>query len=241
MKENYFDLCDRQYDATLDQVEGLERYPWVGSKFANSDCRPLLIGDSHYAIDDNKNFSQEAYEEFKDKDSTRRIVDTVIKNKCKGESTWKMYEGLLSTFIEMSPENTKAFWSKVAFYNFIQKVMKSIDEKPTDDDKRNGWRCLAGVIKVLKPTSILIIGVRNDGGSNSINDDEIKLEDFKDDMEHKVNNCVPRIGKIILKSHSTPRTIPLTLIKHTSQRYSHNLWKDYLRIRDPQLMDYMSK
>ena len=236
MEQDYLYLCDRQFDAAFDKIEGLARYPWVGSKFADSDCRPLIIGDSHYATE-GKDFSQEAFEEFQDKDSTRRVINTVINNKREGITTWPMYEGLLKTFIEISSENVKEFWSKIAFYNFIQTIMKSKDGVPSDDDKREGWRCLAGVIKVIKPTSVLIIGVRNDGGSDSINDDSVKLEDFKDDKENKVNRCAPRIGRIL----SFETKIPLTLIQHTSQRYCPDKWHNYLEKRDPQLMDYLSK
>lgn len=236
MEQDYFNLCDRQFDAAFDKIEGLARYPWVGSKFANSDFRPLIIGESHYATD-GKNFSQEALEEFKDKDSTRGVVNCVIKDKCKGEASWNMYEGLLKTFMDVSPENVKEFWPKVAFYNFIQRVMERTDEKPTDDDKRKGWRSLAGVIKVLKPTSVLIIGVRNDNGSDALNGKDIRLEDFKDDKENKVNRCAPRIGRIL----TSETIIPLTLIQHTSQRYSPCKWREYLEKRDPQLMAYLSK
>ena len=236
MEQDYFNLCDRQFDAAFDKIEGLARYPWVGSKFADSDCRPLILGDSHYATD-GKDFSQEALEEFKDKDSTRGVVNCVIKDKCKGEASWNMYKRLLKTFMDVSPENVKKFWPKVAFYNFIQSVMKSPDEIPTDEDKREGWGCLAGVMKVLKPTSVLIVGVRNDGGSDSINENSVKLEDFKDDKDNKINACCPRIGNIIMCNN----IIPLTLIKHTSQGYSPDLWREYLEKRDPQMMAYLSK
>lgn len=236
MEENFLNLCDRQFDAAFDKIDGLARYPWVGRMFANSNYRPLIIGDSHYATD-GKDFSKEALEEFKDKDSTRGVINCVIKDKCEGEPTWKMYEGLLETFIQVSPDNVKDFWSKIVFYNFIQRVMESADGKPTDDNKRKGWRCLAGVIKVLKPTSVLIIGVRNDGGSDSINDDSLKLENFKDDKENKINRCAPRIGYIL----SSQTIIPITLIHHTSQGYSPDKWREYLKKRDPQMMAYLSR
>lgn len=237
MEKDFFYLCDKQFDAAFDKIKGLARYPWVGSEFVNSDCRPLIIGDSHYAVDDDGKFSREALEELTDNDSTRGIINTVVSNKYEGITTWAMYEGLLKTFIEVSPENVKDFWSKVAFYNFIQRVMERTDEKPTDDDKRKGWRCLAGVIKVLKPTSVLIIGVRNDNGSDALNGKDIRLEDFKDDKENKVNRCAPRIGRIL----TSETIIPLTLIQHTSQRYSPCKWREYLEKRNPQLMAYLSK
>ncbi len=228
MEKSFFNLCDRQYDKEFDKNTLLERYPWVGCNFAKSSCRPLILGDSHYATDD------DALEYLKDKDSTRDVINTVIANKCEGENTWNMFEGLLKTFIDVSPDNVKDFWSKVAFYNFIQEPMKKADEIPSDEDKGKGWECLAGVIKVLHPTSILIVGVRNDCCSHRINGEEIKLEEFKDDIK-KTNNCAPRIGNIKFGND----VIPLTMIKHTSQGYSYDEWKKYLRIRDSQMMDYL--
>lgn len=237
MKQEYYKLCDKRFDKAFKEVEGLARYPWVGCLYAerSNKCRPLIIGESHYATD-GKEFSQEAYDQSKEKDFTRRVVNDVIKDKCICEPTWKMYEGLLKTFLKISPENVKDFWSKVAFYNFIQRVMKSTDEEPSDEDKRKGWKCLRGVIKVLEPTSIILIGVRNDGGSDSLNDDYVKLVDFKDDKENKVKGCAPRIGNIV----TCNGVIPLTLIHHTSQRYSHDSWREYLKKRDPQIMAYLS-
>ena len=237
MEQKYYYLCDRQFDMEFDKITLLERYPWVGCDFSKSSCRPLILGDSHYATDDDGNPSDEEYKNFKkNKESTRGIINNVIDDKCKGDTTWKMYEGLLKTFMEVSSENVKSFWSKVAFYNFIQEPMKHKDEKPSLEFIADGWRCLADVINVLRPTSILIIGVRNDCCSDKINRKRIKLEDFKDDVDHKINRCAPRIGKIIFGDD----IIPITLIKHTSQRYSCDLWRGYLEERDPKMMDYLS-
>lgn len=236
MKQEYYYLCDRQFDKEFDKIALLERYPWVGRDFAKRSCRPLILGDSHYATDSDGNFSQEEYDTFKsDKNYTRGIINNVIYDKCKGDTTWKMYEGLLKTFMELSPENVKSFWSKVAFYNFIQEPMKHKDEKPSDKYIADGWRCLAGVIEVLHPTSILIIGVRNDCCSDKINGKGIRLEDFKNDIYYKINGCTPRIGKIIFGND----IIPITLIKHTSQRYSCDSWREYLEERDHEMMDYL--
>lgn len=236
MKQDYYGLCDNSFDKAFNEVEGLARYPWVGCLFAekSNNCRPLIIGESHYATD-GKVFSQEALNDSKDKYFTRMVVNDVINDKCMYEPTWKMFEGLLKTFIKVSPDNVKDFWSKVAFYNFIQRVMTSSDEEPTNDDKRTGWKCLGSVIKVLNPTSIIIVGVRNDGGSDAINDDTIRLEDFKDDMDYRINNCRPRIGEIIIHN----KVIPITLIKHTSQRYSPNQWHDYLINRAPEIITHL--
>lgn len=162
MEQDYFNLCDRQFDAAFDKIEGLARYPWVGSKFADSDCRPLILGESHYAVNDDGSFSEEEYGRFGDKGYSRVIFENVIRDKCKCESTWPMYEGLLKTFMEVSPDNIKAFWSKIAFYNFIQSVMKSKVQRPKEEDVVEGWKAFAEVIKLLQPTLVLFFGFCGD-------------------------------------------------------------------------------
>lgn len=236
MKQEYFELCDKSFDKAFKEVEGLARYPWVGCLFAKnrSNFRPLIIGESHYATD-GKEFSQEAFVQSKDINFTRIVVNDVINDKCMCKPTWKMYDGLLKTFLKVSPEDVKVFWTKVAFYNFIQRVMRSTNEEPSDEDKRTGWKCLRGVIKVLEPTCIILIGVRNDGGSDYLNDDNVKLVDFQDDKDNRINNCMPRTGKIFYHN----KEIPITLIKHTSQGYSPDQWREYLEKRDPRLTAYI--
>ncbi len=237
MEQDFLYLCDTQFDKEFDSVETLKRYPWVGNKFANSDCRPLIIGDSHYATD-GKDFSQEALEEFKDKDSTRGVVNCVIKDKCKGESTWNMYEGLLKTFIQVSSYNVKDFWSKVAFYNFIQRVMESPSEKSKREDRIIAWKCLAGIAKVLHPTSIIIARIANWESIEVLNQvKDIKWENWIWDDAHKISRTSPAVAKIIIPNQE----IPITLIHHTSQGYSYDLWREYLKKRDPQLMAYLSR
>ena len=240
MKQEYYYLCDRQFDKEFDKIALLERYPWVGRDFAKSSCRPLILGDSHYATD-GKNHSSEKTEEalewFKDKEATRIVVNGIIKDKCNEATTYRMYEKMLETFIDISPENIKSFWKRVTFYNFIQRVMERSDEKTSDDDVADGWRCLAGVIEVLHPTSILIFGARNDRCSDKINRKDIRLEDFDDD-KNPVNGCKPRIGKIVFGDE----IIPITLIQHPSQRfntYKCEPWREYLEERDPKMMDYL--
>ena len=234
MEQDYYELCDCKFDTAFDKISTLNRYPWVGSNYSESNCRLLILGESHYATD-GKNFSQEAFEEAQDKNFTRGVVNCVIRNKSMSQLTWKMYEGLLQTFQKLSPEDVKDFWSKVSFYNFIQRVMKSSDEKPTDEDKRIGWKCLGDVIKVLEPTSIIIVGVRNDGGSDALNDETVCLKDFQDDKDYKINNCRPRIGRIILHN----KEIPLTMIKHSSQGYNPDQWREYLIKRVPEIMMHL--
>ena len=52
----------------------------------------------------------------------------------------------------------KLLWNNIAFYNFIQRPMKTVDERPAWEDFLNGWRTFADVVKILKPTACIFIG-----------------------------------------------------------------------------------
>ena len=236
MEQDYFNLCNRQFDAEFDKIEGLARYPWVGSKFADSDCRPLILGESHYAVNDDGSFSEEEYGRFGDKGYSRVIFENVIRDKCKCESTWPMYEGLLKTFMEVSPDNIKAFWSKIAFYNFIQSVMKSKVQRPKEEDVVEGWKAFAEVIKLLQPTLVLFFGFCGDYYKGALNGTGVEI-DLIEDRENKVGRYIPRIGNLFLSD----KVIPVKMIKHPSSYYNHNLWREYLEKRDPQMMAYLAK
>lgn len=236
MNDKYFNLCDTQFDSAFDKIKLLERYPWVGCNFAGSKCRPLIIGDSHYATK-NKTFSQEAYNEFEDRHSTRGIVSTVIDDAFNERTTWRMFDKLMKTFLKTSPDNVKKFWSKVAFYNFIQRVMHSSGEKPTANDKVCGWKCLGEVVRVLHPTSILISGIRNWYGIDEIDKiDEMHQNGWLWDKSHKISRTVPGTATITFYNE----TIPITIIHHTSQGYNAVAWREYLTQTDNNMMSYLS-
>ena len=230
MGNNSLTLCDKQYDLNFDKISLLERYPWVGKNYARSNCRVLLLGDSHYATNEDGSFSQEEYDNFKNnKDSTRGIIRTVIKNFQDGKLTWQMHNGLLKTFITTKPENVEEFWSKVAFYNFIQETMKSSSEKPDDQQKEDGWRCLVDVVNVIKPTFIIMFGIRNWYGMEHLGIGKLKWEN------HIINRCKPAVGSIYVKDSE----IPLVIIKHPARFYKSITWHDYLYEKAPDIMSFL--
>ena len=228
MKNNYLHLCDKNYDSEFI----LLRYPWVGRNFASSKPRVLLLGDSHYATNEDGSHSEEDEIRFKtDKESTRETINCAIENFCEQGSSWKMFNGLLSTFTNTTPESVKTFFGKVAFYNFIQEPMEYSDSKPTDRQKMEGWQCLAKVIEILKPDYIILFGIRNWYGLESQKMGILKWEGIK------ISNCKPATGSINTSIGNTP----FALIHHTSQGYNPLLWRNYLKEKAPEIVSFLMK
>ena len=232
MEKDYYSLSKKDYDSQFDKVKLLGRYPWIGRKYSETDCRILILGDSHYATDLNGEFSQKEYDNFcKDKNSTRAVVNCVIKNVCEGDSTWKMFKNLIETFTSYTLNEVMDFWSKVAFYNFIQEPMKQINQVPSAKLRREGWECFSEVIDIIKPDFCLFIGIRskNDierieelGGSYSIQNEESCC-----------NGVKPFWGSIKTKRGTNVR---FRIIKHCSRFYSPTEWYQYFCDNERELM-----
>ena len=238
MEQDYCYLCDTQFDKEFDTVETLKRYPWVGNKYAESEFRILILGDSHYAVDDDGKTSEEEYNTCNtDKDYTRRVVRCVINNVCKGEHTWPMFRNLINTFTSLTPDEVKHLWSKAAFYNFIQKPMEFVDKIPEKEDCEIGWRCFYDVVNILKPDFCLFLGkrrknsememIRSLGGTYTIGND---LE-----MDNKVTPC---FGEIETKEGNKTR---FGIIQHTSHYYSPEKWYLYFCNREPEVMRQLDR
>lgn len=232
MKNNYLHLCDKNYNSEFDNINLLLRYPWVGVKYTSSKYRVLLLGDSHYATNEDGSHSTEEEIRFiTDKESTRETINCAINNFCEQGSSWNMFNGLLRTFTNTTPESVKTFFGKVAFYNFIQEPMKYRNSKPTAKQKREGWQCLAKVVEILTPDYIIFIGTRNWYGLEHQKLGELKWEGIK------ISNCEPATGSI----YTSIGNIPLALIHHTSQGYNPLLWRNYLNEKAPKIVSFLMK
>ena len=111
---------DRQFDSQFDKVENLVHYPWIGCNYASAPKRVLIMGDSHYTVNDEGEFCPEEYDRcVTDKKYTRGIINCAIE-----KGGWKFHTNLQKTFLDESDMDVEGFWNKIASYNFIQEPMK---------------------------------------------------------------------------------------------------------------------
>lgn len=232
MKQDYYYLCNNQYDPAFDKISGLYRYPWIGNKFVERDYRILILGDSHYAVDEKGNESEEEVKRFKkDKNSTREVINCVINDVCSNESIWTMFRNLIATFTSITPDEVKDLWSKVAFYNFIQEPMKKRDQEPSSEEEQDGWRCFCEVIDIIAPNFCIFIGKRRSQEINAIKNLCTKFTLNED--QDICNRVHPLYGEIETKKGILTQYL---IIKHTSSYYSPDAWNRYFRIKRPEII-----
>ena len=232
MKQDYYKLCDNQYDSAFDKISGFYRYPWIGNKYVANNNRILILGDSHYAVDENGNESEAEVKRFKeDKNSTREIVNCVINDVCSNESTWTMFRNLIATFTSYTPEEVKYLWSNIAFYNFIQEPMKKRDQEPSSKEEKEGWRCFCEVIDIIAPRFCIFIGKRRSQEINTIKELCSRFTFFED--KEICNKVHPLYGEIETKRGVLTQYL---IIKHTSSYYSPDAWYQYLKNKRPEII-----
>lgn len=237
MELEYNYLCDKQFDKEFDYVETLKRYPWVGNKYAESNYRILILGDSHYTVDDDKKPSEEEYNRCNtDKDYTRGVVRCVINDVCEGKPTWTMFRNLIKTFTSDTPDEVKHLWSKIAFYNFIQEPMMFVDQVPTSEERITGWRCFYDVMNILKPNFCLFIGIRSKQEIEMIRS-QAGTYSIEDDKEI-CNKITPYWGEIETKEGNKTR---FRIIKHTSRFYSPDEWYRYFCQKEHEVMSQLDR
>ena len=187
---------DKQFDSQFDKVENLVHYPWIGCNYASAPKRVLIMGDSHYTVNDEGEFCPEEYDRcVTDKEYTRGIINCAIE-----KGGWKFHTNLQKTFLDESDMDIEGFWNKIASYNFIQEPMKGTHEVPSLADYETAWKCLADVVQIIKPDICIFVGLRNDNGMNALEGKDVKnilvLQNWLERIRKEVTNKVLSIKRI---------------------------------------------
>ena len=216
------------FDQLFDRIEGLLHYPWVGRDYLDSKAKVLILGDSHYATDEDGSPCEEEYNRcLQNKDYTREVLNCTI-----GEyDIWSMFKGLYSLFGVTPFSAEKSLWNKVAFCNFVQKPMKTRSAKPTTGDFKQAWFCLLDIIDIIHPDVCLFVGTRGWVSNGFINLENRGYCSLVYDTV-RINGCTPWRATISTKNGVNTRAIA---IHHTSQGFTPERWREYLISREPLL------
>lgn len=211
------------YNKLFDQINALTWYPWMGSNYTENKL--LIVGESHYAQDEDGNFDQACYDDFvSDKNTTINIVERLLN----GES-WKMFQNTYKALLGTDDINKEAFWSNIAFFNLIQRPMKTIEDRPSKDDCLCGWDVFYEVLKVIKPTHCIILGTQHSKYLYPVMNKKegVIFEDGKSTIEQwdkKIGRCWGKVAHLEYEDINTD----ITFIQHPSRAFNDKDWHDYL-------------
>lgn len=210
-------------DSKFDEFNELAWRPFVGENYISSNFKILLIGESHYKSADEINPN------FEKKDFSRWVVDEMGIKQYDYQS--KFFKNLNKMFAENNP---KQFWDKIAFYNFIQRPMTTINEKPNSIDFKEGWKVFEIVLKILKPDYCIFLGNRSADFfcgfcvKNNISASNVTRYE-------KINEAYFKRSQININDLNTE----LIFIKHPSMAFNTENWLNILKVRYPKLIAHM--
>lgn len=231
MENDFFYLLDKSFDSEFTKINTLKHNPWVGKNYRNSPYKVLILGESHYTTNEDGTFCREEYDRcLKDRNYTREVINSVIKE----DYSWSMYDGLHKLFCISSQNDRVEFWSKIAFFNFIQEPMKSSNQLASDENYKDAWFCLHDVFDVLHPDICIFLGV-TDWYCNGY----LKQKGIKCDIidEPKTGNCTPwRLEMTTLNEFKAKGYA----IRHPSRGFSASTWRNFLLERIPSTIDFLS-
>lgn len=235
-----YDLGSTVFDKQFERIEGLTWLPWVGHNYMNSERRVLVVAESHYVNGDSENIELLKDQTVEDRLTTRGCVaECPIGNKWQNN----MYDNLHRCLFgrsDLHGFDGETLWNNLAFYNFIQKPMdytgdECEKERPLWSDFYDGWRIFLEVVKIIKPTDCLFVGVSASNTFNQYMSDHnleySSVEHF--DVNSNVNG---RRHSITIGEN----TLQIVGIKHTSHHFSWEKWNQFLMEKAPLMVGYLN-
>lgn len=217
------ELLNLAYDSQFKTITGLTWFPWVGKYYDNPEHRLLIIGESHYCENHKVEETKADYE------LTRNVVQHygVTRKNCN-----RMFDNLLRCLFQTVNINREKLWQEVAFYNFIQRPMETISQRPNEEDIQKGWSVFVEVFKILKPTYCLFVGVSAANQlSKNISSMNIPYEPVK--WERACEN-LRRWARLFSIGGDLTQCVA---IQHTSHHFSWKRWHEFFANKEKQLLD----
>jgi len=227
-------LCCQSFDASLSRIKGLTWLPWIGNNYSTAPRKILLVAESHYTKGDEEPI-EDAKSNMEYSDFTREVV-----TECpvKGEWSNNMFDNLHRCLVGTTEFDTNKLWNEVAFYNFVQKPMdyngeQWEKERPSKKDFLHGWSIFIDIIKILKPTDCIFIGVSaSDTFDQYMEYNHVKYSPVK---WLKGQGAYGRKFSLSLNDYC----LNCVGIKHTSKYFSWNFWNRFLRKNSSEAMKFI--
>ncbi len=224
---------DKSFDKQLEAITKLTWLPWIGKSYNEANRKLLIVGESHYNFaESDEEYEKKFKEATEDKEFTRK---TIYESPICCEWTSNTFENIHRVFLETNNFRRELFWEHVAFYNFIPRLMDyRKKERPMWVDFYNSWDTFIKVIKVIKPTDCVFIGV---SASNSFNQamEELRIKYTPIKWLEGIGTVYARSSKIEIDDYE----LNLTFIQHSSKMFSWSRWNAFLKKQNREIIEYL--
>lgn len=232
-------MINLQNDSRLNKIPKLSWLPYLGTNYEENNNRLLIIGESQYAQGETAEDYQKDFARVNGIDFTRNaVLQTQIQNHYKHPAL----DNLLKALLGNSSIDKAKLWKNIAFYNFVQRIMdySSFDskktEQPTITDFDEGWKVFVDIVKILKPTDCIFIGVSAAMPFERMMD-QLNIKRSDRISHDKIGNTNPISASVEIEDHITN----ISFIRHSSAYFSPEDWKPFLRKQHSEVIRDLEK
>jgi hypothetical protein len=224
---------DKSFDKQLEAITNLTWLPWIGKSYNKANRKLLILGESHYkSADSDAQFEKIFKGATEDKEFTRK---TIYESPICRDWPNNIFDNIHRVFLETNEFRRKLFWEHVAYYNFIPRIMDyRKKERPMWVDFYNSWDTFVKVIKVIKPTDCVFIGVTATY-SFDIAMKNLGIKYSTIEKLEKIGRVPARISKIEIDDYE----LNLTFIQHASRMFSWSKWNAFLKKQNGEIIEYL--
>jgi len=150
-----------EYDAAFGAISGLVWWPWVGRNYSQrpQHQRLLVVGESHYT----KQSTPEALEEVRKRHEQGYPTytrDVVSESLIRRDWTTPTLSNISKLLFQSTAIDAPRLWTDTVYCNIVQRLMEySRKERPIWADFEKGWRVLVEIVRFLRPSHCLFLGV----------------------------------------------------------------------------------
>ena len=217
MKEH----CTFELDNQFLQIDGIKYLPWIGKQVLQKNNKLLVIGESVYNWEHEKEKREIAQTRLEKNDFARAVAfEHGIENPSPQRVFARNIERTLADDFDNNNDRID-FWEGIVFHEFVQRPLANKRVRPTKSDYYKGAAVLTSIIDIIKPNKCVFLGTTWRKFSSLRN--SLKLN-YSIEEKHfeKINNSYPKT--ILIKEIETK----VYFIKHPSSYYSPELWKDFI-------------
>ncbi|MFP4095965.1 MAG: hypothetical protein ACLFUB_15885, partial [Cyclobacteriaceae bacterium] len=151
-------MCVKQnFDECYSQIFGLSWYPWVGTNYNLHGT--MIMGESLY--DDNHEWIDGNH------DAVRILVESRISGK--HSHLFSKTEQVFYNKQLVLPEESAKMWNSVIYWNLVQRLLASRNDRLTLEEKTDGWRIFFEISDILKPSKCIVLGQHHGQLGNYLN------------------------------------------------------------------------
>lgn len=147
---------DNTFDSEFKSLKDLNWLPWVGKRYF--DKRVLLVAESHYEDGDGWLIYNDATRKF--------VINQGLNSDNLNFKKRRLFQQIEKTLLEKetsSLDERQKIWNRVSFFNLVQRLLPSLNDRPTDNDYDLSWRNFLQVVDILRPNVCIKFGYEGIG------------------------------------------------------------------------------